>query len=220
MLEQLISLTNSEDFFSNWHLTMEHLQYFPETETLKFVVQTVKDYDDDIDATRQFWEIECINVAAKRIYQRVFVPYLHINVLDEHPLLWNCEATRYLTLNGQPENVSQLMGDLFLKHVEVCGNWLDFNHLFRAVYNLLPEQGEVLIEMPERLIDKYGVVFKAHGIIMTEKAEEGRPGESDFKILFFGNNDTSPADYNFYQPYVVAKQFSAQLVAPNTAFVK
>jgi hypothetical protein len=217
MLEQLISLTNDEDFFSNWHLTMEQLIYVPETETLKFVLQTVKDYDEDIEATRQFWEIVCTDVAINRITQRAFVPYMRINVLDEHPLLWEYEATRYLTLRGKPQNVSHLMGDLFLQHVAVCGNWLDFNQLFRAVYNLLPQEGEVLIELPERLIDKYNEVLKVHGIIITEEAEEGRLGESDYKVLFFGNNDVSPADYNFYQPYVVAKQFSAKLVAPNRA---
>ena len=218
MLEKLISLTNEKDFYSNWHLTMEQLLYVPETETLKFVIQTVKDYDDDIEATRKFWEIECTNVAANKITQRVFLPYVHINVLDEHPLLWKHESTRYLTVRGKPQNLSQLMGDLFSKHVAVCGNWLDFNHVFRAVYSLLPKKGEVLLEMPERLVDMYKEVFQSHELIMTEEPAEGRPGESNFQVLFFGNNEISPDDYNFYQPYVVAKQFSVKLVAPNRRF--
>jgi hypothetical protein len=216
MLEQLISLTNSEDFFSHWHLTMGHLYYVPETETLKFVLQTVKDYDEDIEATRKFWEVECIEVSAERITQRVFVPNMHINVLTEHPLLWNYEATRYLTLRGKPKDVSQLMGDLFLKHVDVCGNWLDFNHLFRAVYNLLPKEGKILIEMPERLISEYKEVFDRHEITFTE--EPGQDGETGLKVLFFGNKDISPDEYNFYQPYVIAKNFSAKVAAPNTGF--
>ena len=216
MLEQLISLTNTDDFYSNWHLTMEQLLYVPDTETLKFIVQTVKDYSDDIEATRKFWEIECTEVAVNRITQRGFVPYMHINVFDEHPLLWNYQSTRYLTLRGKPKDVSQLMGELFLQHVTVCGNWLDFNHLFRAVYNLLPKEGKTLIEMPERLISKYKGVFDKHEITFTE--EPGQSGETDLKVLFFGNKDISPNDCNFYQPYVIAKHFSAKLAAPNSGF--
>ena len=218
MLEQLISLSNEKDFFSNWHLTMEQLLHDPGTETLKFVIQTVKDYGDDKEATRKFWEIECTGVAANRITQRFFLPYVHINVLDEHPLLWNYEVIRYVTVRGKPQNVSQLMGDLYLKHNAVCGNWLDFNHLFRAVYKLLPKKGEVLLEMPERLVDMYKEVFQSHELIMTEEPAEGRPGESNYKVLFFGNNEISPDDYNFYQPYVVAKEFSAKLLTHNRGF--
>src|SRR4030095_3219079 len=129
MLEQLISLTNSDEFFSEWHLTMEQLTYYPEIETLKFVVQTFKDVDDDVEATRKFWEIECTNVVENRIIRRAFVPYMHIDVFDEHPLLWNYESTRYLTLRNKPKNVSELIGDLFLLHVSVCGNWVNFDHL-------------------------------------------------------------------------------------------
>ncbi|HEY0667386.1 MAG TPA: hypothetical protein VGD22_04365, partial [Sphingobacteriaceae bacterium] len=118
MLQQLIYLTNSEDFFAGWHLSMEQLLYVPEAETLKFIVQTVKDDDVDIEKTKKLWEIECNGFVAERISSRLFIPYTFMNVLDQHPLLWNYEAKSLLTLRGKPKNLSQLMGDLFLLHVK------------------------------------------------------------------------------------------------------
>jgi hypothetical protein len=140
MLEQLIALTNKDDFWGNWHLRLEQAQF--RGDTLTFIVSTIMDDDPPAEKTLQWWLVECQRIVLESGIGQLNVPNYRINVLSEHPLLWQYDERLHLSLSGKVQSLSTLLGDLFLAHIKVCGNWLDFNSIVAGLHWRLQQKAK------------------------------------------------------------------------------
>lgn len=213
MLDELIAFTNREDFWGEWHLRLEKAQF--QHDTLTFTVSTIKDAYPPADETLQWWRVECKGLVTESGIGRLNVPNYRIKLLNEHPLLWQYEERLHLLLTGKVNSLSELLGEMFLKHIETCGNWLDFNGMVAGLHWRLQQEGEAEMLLPQRLLPVYQPILERHGLkVNVEPGLDATPG---LKMLLIGNPHMSEDSYRFGQVYVVAKEFLAMSVAPNSS---
>jgi hypothetical protein len=216
MLDQLIAFTNQADFWGNWHLRLEQAEFH--NDTLNFIVSTIKDDYPPAEDTLQWWLIECKGVVSESGIGRLNLPNYRMNLLSEHPFLWQYEESKHLLLKGKVQSLSHLLGDLFLAHIKTCGNWLDFNGMVAGLHWRLQKEGEAEMLLPHRLLKVYQPILEQHGLnVIVEPGWEATP---ELKMLLIGNPLMSEDAYRFGQVYVVAKEFSAKTVAPNSGLAK
>jgi hypothetical protein len=216
MLDELIAFTNREDFWGNWHLRLEQAQF--QQNTLTFIVSTIKDAYPPADDTLQWWRVECKGLVTESGIGRLNVPNYRINLLSEHPLLWQYEERLHLLLTGKVKSLSELLGEMFLKHIETCGNWLDFNGMVAGLHWRLLQEGEAEMLLPHRLLAVHQPILEKHGLVVN--VEPGLDATPGLKMLLIGNPHMSEDNYRFGQVYVVAKEFSAMTVAPNSSLLQ
>jgi hypothetical protein len=215
MLDQLIALTNRDDFWGNWHLRLEQAQF--RGDTLKFIVSTFMD-GHPAEKTLQWWLVECQRIVSESGIGQLNIPNYCINVLSEHPFLWQYEERLHLSLSGKVQSLPKLLGDLFLEHITVCGNWLDFNGMVAGLHWRLQKEGKAEMLLPHRLLKVYQPILGKHGLEVN--VEPGLEANDGLKMLLIGNLHISPDDYRFGQAYVVAENFSAKTVAPNSSLLQ
>jgi hypothetical protein len=215
MLNELISFTNREDFWGNWHLQLEQAQF--KQNTLTFILSTMKDANPPADDTLQWWRVECKGLVTESGIGRLNVPNYRISLLNEHPLLWQYEERLHLLLTGKVKSLPELLGEMFLIHIKTCGNWLDFNGMVAGLHWRLQQEGEAEMLLPQRLLLVYQPILEKHGLKVDVKPGfDATPG---LMMLLIGNPHISEDDYRFGQVYVVAKGFSAITVAPNSSLL-
>lgn len=216
MLDQLIALTNRDDFWGNWHLMLDHA-YF-QNDTINFIVSTIRDEYPPAEDTRRWWSIECKGVVSEYGIGRLSLPNYRINLLSEHPLLWQFEEKKSLIVRGEAHSLSRLLGDLFLVHIKACGNWLDFNGMVAGLHWRLQKEGQAEMLLPNRLLEVYQPLLEQHGLnVFVKHGLQATPG---LTMLLIGNPLISEDVYRFGQVYIVAKAFSAKEIAPNMGLPK
>lgn len=209
MLEQLIQLTNSENYKQNGGMRITEVLIRPWDENeIKIKLETF--IDDPVEeqlSQKQIWQITCKDImynTSSRIHEPK-IPHTQIKLFTEHPVLWNYGNSIYFSINGVCDNISEVVGDLFSAHDKACGNWVDFHWLFASLPETLKAQRRNQFAVPEKLFETYSSIFKAHQINVS--INEHQKGEDNLAVLFFSNPNICSDEYSFGQPYLVAKKF-------------
>lgn len=159
---------------------------------------------------RADWEIRCDNVLAYTIVDVVGAGINHLTD-GSHPVLRQYQTLHgKLFFRGEAEEITQVIGDLWLAHRDECDDWISFDAYLRAndLPDLLADGSGLLAEGPRFLLQAYAATLVQHGIKATLVAErpfrrwdgvEWPPGEA-IEALHFGDS------------YVVAERIAATRV--------
>jgi len=151
----------------------------------------------------------------KGIYADLYLPYIKLKILTDHPLLWTftrpeleCELINF------PKNPSKFIGDLFFEYEKLTGNWIFVHENFWNLSESYKSKEQTNIEIQEPLKEPIEKVCKKHGIEFKVKNvqdgfDKGYANRPNAKLLIFGNEDVSPNDFNLGQPYIIADEFMA-----------
>ncbi|CAM4356396.1 hypothetical protein [Gillisia limnaea] len=217
MIEKLIELTNTIEFYQNGHFHLTNLKgEIGQFKTMEFNF-VIEERDDN----GKTYNVEHWNLIAHRtidfkgIFEDLYLPYIKLKILNDHPLLWmynqpnlECELIKF------PENPSEFIGDLFFEYEKIAGNWIPLHKTFWALNKYYKENGKRNISVPKPLKEPIEKVCKKHGVDFKVKKEidsydKGYANRPNAKLLIFGNEDASPDNYNLGQPYIIADEFIA-----------
>jgi hypothetical protein len=95
------------------------------------------------------------------------------------------------------------MGDLFLVHNEISGNWVEFHSVFGFLPNILETEPDNQLAAPTPLWQHYIKVLERHNVKYTVNETQQN---QKLSALFFGSADF-PDNYNYGQPFVAAESF-------------
>jgi hypothetical protein len=123
-------------------------------------------FDPANGGEKQKWEVDCAGVR-EFVICNSFIDNLYVET--EHPvLLMFNEPYAQLYFYSVPTNIPEVMGDLFIRHVEVFGNWIPFARFLNrrpgGLPDLLKMHSGMLADGPRTMIEKYASVLTAHGI--------------------------------------------------------
>jgi hypothetical protein len=206
MLEELRRIASTEPYKSRGGMLVKEVQIIPPNEQARLIFELFE--DDDVDAPRQLWEIECngLGLDTYRHLPDVLIPTSQIKVFDNHPLLWCYADEIFFSITSTTTHISSLIGDLFIEHEKACGNWIHFDSLYGGLPETLlsMRQNQLAIPAPLKnacfsVLDRYGIGYAVNGV---------EAGEKGYSVMFFSNATTWPDEQNFSQAYVVAKNFS------------
>jgi len=150
-----------------------------------------------------------------RIYADLYLPYIKLKILTDHPLLWAYNKTELrCKLRKYPKNASEFIGDLFFEYEKVTGNWIPLHKNFWAPNKNYKQNGKRNLSISKPLKESVEKVCKKHGIDFKVKKEtdgydKGYANRANAKLLIFGNEDVSPNDFSLGQPYIIADEFIA-----------
>ncbi|HEY4831862.1 MAG TPA: hypothetical protein VIH61_04805 [Waddliaceae bacterium] len=205
MIEDLIHLTSTEPYKSNGGMRVKEILIKPwESPNAKFLFEVWTDeWKDD---PREMWEVTCIDLAHTQAIPLAIIPRTQLKLYDDHPLLWSREV--YFSITSGTKNIPALMGDLFIEHTKVCGNWVDFHWLYGGLPKTLETLRENQLAIPDRLKDSCFHILERYGIQFSVNTIEG--DENNYQALFFSSDEIWPDIENFKQGYIVGKEFSAR----------
>ncbi|MEO9075721.1 MAG: hypothetical protein ABI263_00345 [Gelidibacter sp.] len=218
MIEQLIERTNTTEFYQNGHFHLTELNgQIGQFNTMEF--NFVVEEQDDFGKMHkvEHWRlIAHKTIDFNGIYANLYLPYIKLKILTDHPLLWTynkaeleCELIKF------PENPSEFIGDLFFEYEKLTGNWIPVHKNFwslnesyyktKGIRNLsIPKP---LREPIKKVCEKHGIEFKVKK--ETEGYDKGYSNRPNAKLLIFGNEDVSPNNFSLGQPYIIAEEFIA-----------
>ncbi len=218
MIEKLIERTNREEFYQSGRLHLINLYgqvgHF-NTMEFNFILDEQDIYGKIIDV--EHWKlISHQTIDFKGIYADLYLPYIKLKILTDHPLLWTfTRAKLECALINFPKNPSEFIGDLFFEYEKLTGNWIPVHENF---WNLnesnYKSKGQTNIEIQEPLKEPIEKVCKKHGIVLKvenvrDGFDKGYANRPNAKLLIFGNDDVSPNDFSLGQPYIIADEFIA-----------
>src|SRR5688572_6289867 len=203
-MEQLIQFTNSEDFIDNWAFFVTGLNLVPRTGTMIVSLEAFYDqFDEQFSGSKKSWKIACDGFWGHRLYVGYLRPFYQIKILSDHPLLWNYGAETFFSIHGSCKDIPSLMGDLFLVHNKICGNWVKFHKVFGFLPQVLESGTDNQLVAPTQLWQHYIKIFERHNIKYTVN---GAHQNRQLTALFFGGTHF-PDNYNHGQPFVAANSF-------------
>ena len=203
-MEQLIRLTNSDDFIDNWAFFVTGLNLVPRTGKMIISLEAFYDqFDEQFEGHKRSWKIACEGFFDHHLHAGYLRPFYQIKVLTEHPVLWNYGAETYFSIQGSCKDIPSLMGDLFLIHNKTCGNWVKFHSVFGFLPTILETETGNQLAAPTPLWQRYLKIFERHNVSYTVNETQQN---QQLAALFFGSADF-PDHYNYGQPYVAAKKF-------------
>jgi len=203
-VEQLIQLTNSENFLNDWAFFITGLNFTPRTDKMIISLEALYDqFDERFADNRKSWKIACHGFFGHHLPIGYLRPFYKLKVLSDHPILWNYGAETFFSVYGPCEDISSLMGDLLLIHNKVCGNWVIFHKVFGFLPALLEAKTTNQLAAPTPLWEHYIKVLQKHNITYT--VNETQPNRLLSALVFTSRH--FPDGYNYGQPYVTAKTF-------------
>lgn len=206
MLSKLIELTNSKTFFDNRLIRTKSLSMTRSSFTMDFLI---------VDNFTEQVYFKCNLQAHDTAYSTGFrmietgIGYRQINIYESHPALWVYQDTATFQLHGPVKDLSGFLGDLYLTHQEVSGNWIDFHRIVYGMSIRLSSNLETLVELPKPLTIPYLAVFQKYNL--NYEQIDTRSGDEQYKVLIVGNEGIAPDELNLSQPFMVAKSFSATM---------
>jgi hypothetical protein len=208
MLTELIKITSTHPYNSNGVMRVQEIDIKPwESPNGRFVFRII---GDDVVETpeEQDWEVTCQDLSYMQNIPLILIPRTQIKLFDDHPLLWNLESEIYFSITTKTNDIAPIMGDLFIEHSKICGNWVDFNRLYgglpETLLTLRKNQHAIPINLQEacfKILDKYAVGYTING---TQENESG------YQLILFSNSEIWPDNKNFSQNYIIGKEFSAR----------
>jgi hypothetical protein len=218
--EQLIERTNKKEFYHNGRLLLKDLNgQIEQFKTLE--LNLLLDEQDDYGqlANLEHWRLICHQTIDFRgIFADLYLPYIKLKILTDHPLLWEYTKPELeCLLNYFPKNPSEFIGDLFFEYEKITGNWIPINDTFWSLNEHYKKMGKrnlsiakPLREPIERVCEKHGIEFIVENEI--DGYNKGYANRPNAKLLIFGNEDVSPNDFNLGQPYIIADEFLANRI--------
>src|SRR4051812_32875166 len=92
MLNQLVRLTNSEEYIHQWNLVITEVIVRPrEKAELRITLEVFDGFSENIENDKQVWEIICKDIiysTSNKIHEPKR-PYNRINIYTDHPVLLN-----------------------------------------------------------------------------------------------------------------------------------
>ena len=205
-LEQLIQLTNSGGFFRDWAFFLTGFNLVPLTDRMIVLLEAHHDdFEENAVLDKRSWKIACNGFMDHRLRAGYLIPFYRIKVIQNHPLLWNYGSKTYLSIyGGSCKDIALLMGELFLVHNQITGNWVQFHQIFGFLPKLLEEESQFQLAVPTPLIAHYLPVLHRHEIRCS--IETSPKNEEESSVLLF-SSEHFPDNYDYGQPYIVAKSF-------------
>jgi len=207
MLEELIRITSMEPYKSNGGMRVREISIRPwETPNAKFVFEVWTDeWKDD---EHEMWEVTCADLAQTQGIPIGLIPRTQIKLYDDHPVLWDSDDEVYFTALSGTKDIPALMGELFIEHSKLCGNWLDFHRYYDGLPQTLETLRENQLAIPIRLKEMCFQVLERHGVQFRINTVEQH--DNKYQALFFSNEAIWPDNENFSQSYIMANEFSAR----------
>ncbi|KGO79931.1 hypothetical protein Q763_12055 [Flavobacterium beibuense F44-8] len=217
MINELINISNSEDFYQNCDLITESYSFNTKEKVFELIV-SVNQISYDHPVEYQEWKITCKETMKINGFDLdLMMPYVKMKIMDKHPLLWLYHEDKlYYELKGTPKNIYELGFDLINMFETETGNWIPFHKaLWNFKQRLEAEKTTISIPAPlqkslEIILNKQELSFKLTGQYSGEK--KGYADKPETKILMFGNSDVSPYEYSLGQPYIIAEDFKAERI--------
>jgi hypothetical protein len=217
MLDQLIQITNSEEFIDYGDLKILEVHTQPEVSRDLFLkLEIVLEDAQTFESTSQVWEVRCVDTLycygnSLKDYKR---PYNQIRVYDKHPVLFNYADSVECNLSGTCRNVPELIGSLYLAHTKACGQWVDFSWHFFHIAEHIQSKNQVDLAVPTPLLEVYKTVFQEYGLQCTTiEAIQSSQYQKSLQALIFSNPAVCPDDFNLGQPYQVALEFEEKRIS-------
>jgi hypothetical protein len=223
MLTQLINKTNEEDFYDNWNLKLKSVNGKIESyQNNNFEINIfIENENEPENTTREDWQIVAHQVIEiKNIFSPIYLPYIKLSLLEEHPLLWKFKYDELeCELSGSIENHYEFTSKLHWLYEEQTGGFIEWKKDFYELSNWINGKKKIPISMNmktynfvKKLTDDFGLTIDIINISSNER--KGYLNRPNAKILIFGNPDVSPNDFNLEQPFVVADKFIANQIKP------
>jgi hypothetical protein len=208
MLTELITLTSTDSYKSNGGMWIQEIDIKPlKNPNARFTFKVIEDDLAEIPV-EQNWEVTCQDLSYMQNIPLFLIPRTQIKLFNEHPLLWNLESEIYFSITTKTNDIASIMGDLFIEHTKICGNWVNFDKLYRGLPETLLTQRKNQLAVPIKLqeacfniLDKYAVGYTINGT---------QDNESGYQLILFSNSEIWPDDKNFSQHYIIGKEFSAR----------
>jgi hypothetical protein len=210
MLTELRQITSSEPYKSLGGMWIKQVTITPgEEQEATFTLELTEDQWTDGDM--QVWEVGCIDLAVNEDkIPRVLIPGTEIKIYSEHHLLYNQDDEIFFSITTTTNNISSLMGDLFIEHSIACGNWVSFEWLYSGLPETLSSLRENQHAIPASLQKACFNVFEKYGVKYTINTIQ--ENEKGYSVLFFSNTHTWPDEENFGQAHIVAKGFTERRI--------
>jgi hypothetical protein len=206
MLSKIIKITNSPQFIQKKSIVTKSVKMT--LSTLEMDFQIVDNWTEQVYYQCRLYAEGLGHSIDHRMHQTGAGNY-QFNLYQDHPSLWLYQKSSYYSLFGPVEDLSTLIGDLYLVHAKVCGNWIDFHRLIFGLEKRLSTGLETGIELPEALSDYYLEIFHKYNLKYTLK--NNRKVSDPYQVLIVGNDAITTDDLNLGQPYLVAEKFTATI---------
>jgi hypothetical protein len=205
MLEELRRITSTEPYKSYGGMRMKEILITPwNTPNAKFILEIWT--EDNEDTVPETWEVICDDLAQTDGIPQAIIPRTKLELFDSHPVLWHLDDEVFFSVTGKSNNIPALMGDLFIEHTKVCGNWVDFHWLYAGLPTTLETLRDNQLAIPIRLKDACFKVLDKHSV--EYRINTVQNNDKGYLTLFFSNPDIWPNEENFKQSYIIAKKFS------------
>jgi hypothetical protein len=211
MLDELMNITSTEPYKSCGGMKVIDISITPWNTQGRFVFEIWIDEYGNGDIMTQRWEISCIDLAQTDGIPQVIIPGTLLKLYNKHPLLWHLDDEIYFTITSKANNIPALMGELFIEHTKVCGNWVDFHWLYASLPETLETLRENQLGIPAQLKDNCFQIFERYGV--QYRINKVQPKEFQYCVLFFSNDNIWPDEENYKQPYIIAKEFSERRIS-------
>ena len=223
MLNDLITKTNTKEFYSNCNLYPISIKCQIggfDTIDLEFVIEenSIDESEGQYHPLRriEYWNIiSHKTIEFNNLFAPIYIPYVKIRLLYDHPLLWKYKTDELeCELSEVPENYNEFVGVIYHTFQKHAGNWLSINKSLFGLFRTKPEERKKALIIPEpmrqpiiEVCNEYSVGFKVTHVSSGE--DKGYANRPDLKVLMFGNEDVSSYKSNSGQPYIIAEDFIA-----------
>lgn len=209
----LRQVTSTDSYKANGSVRVKEICFNPwESPVARFVFEVIiDDFSIDVkDIVPEKWEVICSGADVTDGVPLYLYPRAQIKLFDDHPILWAFDDEIYFSVTSKPKSIPALMGDLFIEHTKVCGNWVDFQWLYSGLPGAF-ELNENQLAIPARLKDACFQVLERHGVQYRVNCfQENQKGH---RVLFFSYEAAWPDNENFKQGYIIAKDFSERKIS-------
>lgn len=218
-MEELITLTNSENFSSLGFIYLKKLSFETGHSKLQLQISLIDEAEKEVELI-----IDAENVFGfKNFDSGNLMPYLKINIYENHPLLKIIESPEIqCKIIGVPENKFQFLGKFYQLLQREIGSWKYLEDFFWNTEYLfeekeIPEMFKGLmdvesnaeyINLPKVLLNPFEALCKSENL-QFQIGDEYENNSNNMKVLIFGNEVISPDNYCLNQPYIIAKKFNA-----------
>jgi len=216
MINKLIKRTNTPEFYNDCDLTLKSYT-FDALNRICEVVITLNHNSYDSPEVNEIWKIIGSNAQKGHGFStKILLPYTKLQLLDNHPLLWfynkdvlTCE------IQGIPNDLNKLVFDLVKILEKQAGDWIMLNAILGHFSNYMFKIPKI-INIPATLEESLQQAFIAQElsfkVIDFNTDDYDYEQDSDMKVLIFGNEDVCPNRLNGSQPYIIAKDFTAERI--------
>ncbi len=219
-MEELVEVSNSENFASQGFTYLKKLVFEADRARLQLHITLIDETEKQND-----WVINAENVFGfKNFDSGNLMPYLKINIYENHPLLKIMESPEIqCRIIGVPDNKFEFLGKFYQLLQNDIGSWKKLEDFFWNTQNLfeekeIPEKLKGLmteeshaeyITLPKILLDPFRGLCESENLQVQIEGEYESDCEN-MKVLIFGNEMVCPDDYCLNQPYIIAEKFTAE----------